>query len=186
MFLIWRFFPNPTTNLNRHKSIYYRIRSNIFLENIHIIYWYKLHDTKEDETWHMRQSRYIHTQGKSRYKCRHWWSSVQLAAAGPVSPLKVGIVRVQSSPVRHARPEPVGQPLLGHHLQLVVAVGVPHGTGELLVRHLGVVALASIVYSLKLASSYVGLKHDTASFMVVRSVFPKSENDNLQQTFIYL
>ena len=56
-----------------------------------------------------------------------------------MSPLKVGVVRVQSSPVRHARPEPVGQPLLGHHLQLVVAVGVPHGAGELLVRHLGVV-----------------------------------------------
>lgn len=53
--------------------------------------------------------------------------------------LKVGIASVQRRPVRHARPELVGQPLLSDWLQLSVVVAVPHGAGELLVVHLGVV-----------------------------------------------
>ena len=53
--------------------------------------------------------------------------------------LKVGIAPVQRRPVCHAWPELVGQPLLPDGLQLSVVVAVPHGPGQLLVVHLGVV-----------------------------------------------
>ena len=53
--------------------------------------------------------------------------------------LKVGIAPVQRLPIRHTRPELVSQPLLSDGLQLPVIVAVPHGSGQLLVVHLGVI-----------------------------------------------